>query len=104
MLGDLKTAGKYDPTAALTIAGELTENSLSTGLSAGHATLAARFKLVRGKDVLYTKELRQEEHWDSSFIGAVAIPDAINHYTSQYGKLLDQLYKDEGFRTAAGGR
>jgi hypothetical protein len=104
LLGDLKTAGKYDPKAAVAVEGELTENSLSTGVAQGHATLAARFKVVRGDNVLYSKELRQEDRWDSSFIGAVAIPDAINHYTAQYGQLLNQLYKDEEFRTAASGR
>jgi hypothetical protein len=102
LIGDLKTAGRYDPTASVTIEGELIDNSLSTGVSEGHAALAARFKVVRGADLLYNKELRQEEHWGSSFVGAIAIPDAINHYTAQYGQLLKQLYRDEGFRAVAG--
>lgn len=60
-----------------------------------------RQTLIKGSQVLYDKLLRQEDSWKSSFVGAIAIPDAINHYTAQYGLLLDQLYKDEDFRKAA---
>jgi hypothetical protein len=104
LIQDLKTAGKYDPAAPTRITGELTENSLATGISAGSSALAARFKVMRGDDVPYNKVLRQEDHWKSSFIGAVAIPDAINHYTQQYARLLEQLYGDDEFRRATSGR
>ncbi len=90
----------HDEGAAIRVAGELTENSLSTGFSEGSAVLAARFKVMRGDDVLYNKVLRQEDHWKSSIIGAVAIPEAISHYNQGYSLLLDQLYRDDQFRSA----
>ncbi|HUI61557.1 MAG TPA: hypothetical protein VLX90_15115 [Steroidobacteraceae bacterium] len=101
LVADLKAAGKYDAQAPLSVQAELTANELhAAGFSTASAVLAARFRVMRGDQSLYDKVLRQEESWPSSFAGAIAIPDAINHYTAQYPALLARLYADSDFRQA----
>jgi len=101
LITDLKSAGKYDPQSPLSVQGELTANELhAAGISTASAVLAARFRVMRGDQAVYDKVLKQEQSWESSFMGAVAIPDAINHYGAQYAALLAQLYADTDFRQA----
>jgi len=50
--------------------------------------------------VSYDKQVRQDAKWDSSFVGAIAIPDAINHYSEQFRLILLRLYRDPEFLKA----
>jgi hypothetical protein len=79
----------------------LTKNELSTGIGTGTATLGARFTLTRNGAAVYDKDLVAQQLWDGNFIGAIAIPDAINHYQSLYKNLVEKLLADEEFRKAA---
>jgi hypothetical protein len=97
---DLKAAGLYDEASTLRVEGELTESALSTGMSEGTAALAAHFRVRKADATVFDKVLRQDSKWKSSFVGAIAIPEAINHYTEAYTLLLSQLYADESFRRA----
>ena len=69
-------------------------------MSEGSSTLAARFVVKEGASVLYDKVLRQDSKWESSVIGAIAIPRAFYEYNEQYTKLLKQLYADQAFVAA----
>lgn len=100
LLTDLKAAGKYDAASPLTVRAELTENELNAGISAANAVVAARFRVLRSGQTVYDKLLRQSKGWRGSFMGAVAIPEAINQYTAQYPALLAQLYADPEFLAA----
>lgn len=100
LVGDLKSAGKFDDASPISVGAELTDNQLTTGISEGSALLAARFTVRKADQVVFDKPLRQESHWSSSFIGAIAIPDAFNHYTEQYSLLLNLLYADPDFKKA----
>jgi hypothetical protein len=103
LIADLKAAGKYDATAPLSIQGELTENELNAaGFSEANAVLAAHFTVKNGNQLIYDRVLRQQSTWKSSFVGAIAIPEARNQYANGYTKLLAQLYADQNFRTACG--
>lgn len=98
---DLQAAGKFDAAAPRVIAGELTENSLNAaGISEANAALGARFRVTQADRTLFDKELRVQATWESGFIGALAIPAAVDHYTDQYTQLLNQLYRDGDFRKA----
>ena len=46
------------------------------------------------------RELRQDAKWESSFVGAIAIPDAINHFSEQFRLILLRLYRDPEFLKA----
>jgi hypothetical protein len=100
LIADLQAAGRYDAASPRAIEGELTESTLETGMSEGSSTLAARFVVKEGTSVLYDKVLRQDSKWESSIVGAIAIPRAFNEYNNQYSKLLDQLYADKAFVAA----
>lgn len=47
-------------------------------MSNASVTLAAKFSVTRGGTTLCDKLLREESRWESSFVGAVSIPEAIN--------------------------
>ena len=98
---DLEAAGKLDPASGLEVRGVLTTNELSTGIGTGKGALGARFTLMRKGAPVYDKSLVAQQEWDGNFIGAVAIPDAINHYMSLYKELVEKLLKDDEFRKAA---
>lgn len=97
---DLKAAGKFDASSPLSIQGELQDSQLTTGMSQGSATLAAHFSVLRAGQTVFDKQLSQVSQWDSSFVGAIAIPAAFNHYADQYGLLLQKLYADPDFKKA----
>lgn len=99
---DLKTAGKLDPGAPATLTGVLTDSQVSSAMGTGTASLSAHFTLTRDGKAVFDKELSVNASWPSSFIGAEAIPDAINNYTGLYEKLASALFDDPDFRAAAG--
>lgn len=101
LVSDLKAAGKYDASATVVIEGELTDNTLNAaGTRTADAFMAARFRVLRDGKPGFDRRIEQRAQWDSSFVGMVAIPDAINHYTEQFRLLLLKLYKDPDFQRA----
>jgi len=101
MIAELNTAGKYDPASTVTISGQLLQNELNAaGISKADSTIEAKFSVARGGAIVFDKRIEEKQTWDSSFIGAVAIPEAINRYTEMYTKLLHRLFADEEFRAA----
>ncbi len=98
---DLEAAGKLDLQSDAMVQGVLNVNELSTGISTGIGSLGARFTLTRHGAAVYDKSLVAQQKWDGDFIGAIAIPDAINHYQSLYNDLVEQLLSDGDFRKAA---
>lgn len=101
---ELKAAGKLDAASGLEVSGFLVESELhSASTVTGDAALAARFILKRDGVVVYDKVLRDSDVWKSAFIGAEAIPDAINHYYGLYGGLARMLLQDPEFIAAAKG-
>ena len=100
LTADLKAAGKFDAASPLSVQGQLTHNNLSTGMSSAEVVLGARFQVVRSGAVVFDKEIVQDDKWESSFVGAVAIPQAMNHYAQAYNVLLSKLYADTEFRAA----
>jgi len=98
LINDLTSASRYDAAAATVIEGELFENTLSAaGSKNASAKLAVRFVVKRNGDTRYDKQIRQDAKWESSFVGAIAIPDAINHFSEQFRLILLRLYRDPEF-------
>ena len=97
---DLRGAGKLDPNSDLVVEGLLTQSYDDAGIGTGAAMLGSKFTLLRAGKLVFEKELNVDAHWDSNFVGAVAIPDAANNYTSLYDKLVLKLFSDNDFRTA----
>ncbi|HEX6704020.1 MAG TPA: hypothetical protein VF169_04600 [Albitalea sp.] len=97
---ELRAAGLLDPASAAVISGALTGSQVDAGASKGLGSLGARFVVMRAGTKVYDKELRVQASWESSFVGAVAIPAAVNEYTALYRKLVAQLLDDPAFRAA----
>lgn len=73
------------------------KNELDAGMATGAGTLAARFTLLKGSEVLYDSTKEVNSTWTSSFMGAVAIPNAANAYNPLVRNLLKALYSDPQF-------
>ncbi|NHZ63556.1 hypothetical protein F1735_14775 [Massilia sp. CCM 8694] len=97
---ELLSAGLLDANAATTVTGTLTETDVDASIGTGKGVLAARFVVTRAAKVRYDRELKIESSWDSSFMGAVAIPLAAREYEGQYRKLISKLLDDDTFRQA----
>ena len=96
---ELTAAGKLNPQAAVSVSGQLTRSEIKTN-PAGEGLLAAKLKALRGGQVVYEKELTVSDAWEFQFIAAIAVPEAMNHYTALYPKLVAALFNDPGFRAA----
>lgn len=100
LVSDLKASGLYDTSGPLTVQGQLVDAQLDTGMSTGKALISAHFQVMRSGQTVFDKTLKDYHTWDSSIIGAVAIPRAFNEYQAGYANLLGQLYKDPEFLNA----
>lgn len=100
LMTELKAAGLYAESADVVIKGELTDSQVDAAIGTGTAKLSARFIIQRAEKPVYDKELTVNSSWESSFVGAIAIPEAINQYTALYKKLIGKLFDDSDFRSA----
>ncbi|CAN5823723.1 hypothetical protein BH11PSE8_BH11PSE8_30190 [soil metagenome] len=97
---ELAAAGLIDPASATSIQGFLTASRADASIGSGSGALAARFVVMRTGRSIYDKELTVDASWESSFVGAVAIPAARNEYAALYRKLVGALLADPAFRKA----
>ncbi len=96
----LKAAGLLDAASPVVITGELTDSRVDAAIGTGTGRLAARFVVQRAGRVVYDRELAVDASWPSSFIGAEAIPQAMNQYGALYKALVEKLVTDPAFRAA----
>lgn len=97
LITELQTAGKYDPKAEIRVTGTLTDNRLDAAIKTGTADVAARFEVTKNGSTVYDKTLSAHHEWDSSFMGAIAIPAAMRNYATAVQKLLGELFDDPDF-------
>jgi hypothetical protein len=100
VISELQTSARYDASSELQISGILTRNEISAGIRTGTASVGAEFALTRNNQVCFKKTLVGEHEWESSFMGAVAIPAAFNNYPTAVQKLLGVLFADPDFVAA----
>lgn len=100
LAAELGAAGLLDPKSGIVIEGQLTDSMVDAAISTGRGRLAARIQVRRDGKGLFDKEVVAEASWESSFVGAVAIPAAINQYGALYKTLVGKLFDDADFRRA----
>lgn len=100
IITNLKAAALYDENSPIRIEGRLTDSYVDAAVKVGTGRLAARFIVNRDGKRVYDKELVVESTWPSAFVGAVAIPKAINEYGALYKKLAEKLFTDNKFKLA----
>jgi hypothetical protein len=102
LAAELKGAGKLDPNAVLVVSGVVTQTHVDSAMPDATAELQARFTLRKNGAVAFDKTLDAKSTWKSGFMGAVAIPDAFNHYNALFPQLVTELLSDPEFKAAAG--
>ncbi|MBQ0930117.1 hypothetical protein [Ideonella alba] len=100
LAAELKGAGLLSTDGRIVVSGTITDNNLDAGIGKGIGRLAARFQVKRDGAQVFDKELVAAAEWESSFMGAVAIPAAFNQYGALYQKLIGQLFDDADFKAA----
>jgi hypothetical protein len=94
---ELSLAGRLEPDAQIEVSGVLQKNDISIPFSTGSGDIAARFVVTRSGTVRYDQVKSIHDEWDSSFVGAIAIPRAQERYPVMVQKLLTELYDDPAF-------
>jgi hypothetical protein len=95
---DLELAGRLAPDAQIEISGALQRNNINIPpVGSGTGDLEARFIVKRAGETKYDQVKTIHDVWDSSFVGAVAIPRAQARYPVMEQKLLAELYADPAF-------
>ncbi len=98
---ELKLAGKLDPNSKLEISGQLLKNDIAAaGIITNSGEVEARFVVKNDGVQRYDQVKRAELSWDSSLLGAVAIPRAQQQYPLIVQKLLGLLWGDSKFQEA----
>lgn len=96
----LAAAGHFDGNAPTVLSAEITRTQASSGVgeNSGHGLLAVDFVVRRGGTEVFHREIVAEKHWNSSFIGAVAFPEAEQGYMSLYTDIIAELFRDPNLR------
>lgn len=98
---ELELSKLLDPQSPTSITGELLKNELdASGFSIGKGSISARIIVKNGNTVKFDKVKSADITWESSFMGAVAIPKAIESYPELVQKLVTQLVSDPDFPAA----
>jgi hypothetical protein len=95
---ELRSSGRLDAASSLRIDSEMIENDLIAGIGTGEAKVGARFKIFLNGTEKFDRVFRVRHVWESSFVGAVAIPAAVNNYAAAVQKLLAALFRDKDFQ------
>lgn len=98
---ELKLAGKLDPKSKVVVSGVLLKNDISAGgFVTNSGEIEARISVTNDGQPRYSETKRAELSWDSSFVGAVAIPKAQQQYPLIVEKLIGMLLADPAFLAA----
>jgi len=94
-------AKRIDPASSVEVSGALLKNDVDvSGFSTGTAVLTARIIVRRGSETRYDKTHTVTHTFESSFVGAIAIPAARSAYPDLVRKFLAAVYADPAFQAA----
>ncbi|MET0182805.1 MAG: hypothetical protein ABW199_07970 [Caulobacterales bacterium] len=96
----LHAAGKLEAAGPVVVSAQLTQSFVTSDGPTGNGVLGARFIVRRNGNVIYDQELIVRDEWPTSFIGAIAIPAAMDHYTALYPTLVQSFVTDSRLRQA----
>lgn len=98
---ELRLAGVLDGSSDIKVSGMLIDNQLDiSSFSIGTASITAKFSVSRQNKLVYEQTLSASHQWDSSFVGAIAIPAGQNNYPVVVQKLFTALFSDKRFQAA----
>jgi hypothetical protein len=97
---ELGDAGLLDEKSKVVIGTVLTKNDIDPSMSKGVGNIAAIFSVTNDGKKVFEKEITAHEEWPSSFVGAIAIPNAANAYPTLVNHLITNLFNDKDFLKA----
>lgn len=100
LMAEFDHAELLDAAAPLRIDGVLTHNVLGGNMDREYAEIGATLTVTRGGQVVYNAAKTARHDWESSFLGAVAIPRAIENYRVGVQRLIAAFIADPQFAAA----
>lgn len=98
---DLNEMGFFDPASPLRVDATLLKNDIDvSGFSTGTGEIEARLRVARAGAQLLDKTYAATISFESSFMGAVAIPRGQAEYPNLVRALLQKIYADPAFLQA----
>lgn len=94
---DLELAKRLDVSSPVEVTGILLGNDIDTAMGTASGYAEAQFVVSKDGQVRFSKVKRGQQSWESSFVGAVAIPKAQQSYPLIVQQLLSSLYGDPDF-------
>lgn len=101
MKSDLQEAGLYDSNAARRIDVVVLQNDIDvSGFSEGVGRIEIELAISTSGTTVLRKKYATSIKFESSFIGAVAIPKGQTEYPNLVRALLSMIYRDQAFTQA----
>lgn len=98
---ELELAKSYDSKATNVISGSILKNDIAAGgMSTNSGEMEVQFVVKRGDAIRFDKVVSTTNSWESSFVGAIAIPKAQQQYPLLVQKLIAKLFGDKDFINA----
>jgi hypothetical protein len=93
---ELKQSDLWDPSSKIVISGTLLKNDLDgSGTNIGVSDISAIFVVTKDDSEIYNKTHTIHHQWESSFMGAIAVPKARQNYAISIQKLLRNFFLDK---------
>jgi len=101
---ELKLASLYEPMSSTVISGKLLTQDINiTSFMTGSSDISVTFMVSRDDSKVFKKIYTQTHEFESSFLGAIAIPNGQLAYKDLVQKLLKQVFTDPEFVAAVKG-
>jgi hypothetical protein len=98
LISDLTEMGFYDASSATRIDATILRNDIDiSGISTGSGVMEVNIKITKSGTVSFEKSYLATTQFESSFVGAVAIPKGQSEYPNLVRVLLQQIYSDSAF-------
>lgn len=101
LVQELKMAKLWTAVSTNTVSGQIVENDIDiSGFSTGNGVISVRFVVQSNDDVVFDKVITANTDIESSFIGAIAIPNGQANYPVLIQTLIKNLFSDSDFINA----
>jgi len=95
---ELKLAKIWSGISSTVVSGTLISNDIDvSGFSTGTGEISAEFIVRENDEIVYQGTISADHEFDSSFMGAVAIPNGQSNYMYLVQKLIKKLFSDQDF-------
>lgn len=97
---ELAMAQKLAPNADIELSGLLLKNDIDAGVGTGASNIELQVVVKKNGKVGYDQTKSASRKWESPFVGAVALPRAVQEYLLTIQNLLGSFYEDKDFINA----